>query len=233
VTAAQCARCPQVGALRRGLCNTCYRRDARAGLVVSSRVDPAAAQAHLVALHESGLGNRKIGELTGLETVNVWKIRTGKRKWISSWSRDAILSVPVPERDPELIAHRELCLAGMRDEYVSAQRGYRHRARVKFQRRRQILQKERRDAAARRKVRLERAERERDWWLHGAPAAAPPTTSPVAALSRALRDVRCGDCEQPRCVCVDEIFDDTAWLRALADHDDVLAVPAVQQRWAA
>jgi hypothetical protein len=36
---------------------------------------------------------------------------------------------------------------------------------------------------------------------------------------REIRDVRCGDCEQPRCVCVDEFVDDTAWIPILADHD--------------
>ena len=31
--------------------------------------------------------------------------------------------------------------------------------------------------------------------------------------------MRCGECDQPRCVCVDDdfYFDDTAWLRNLAD----------------
>lgn len=41
----------------------------------------------------------------------------------------------------------------------------------------------------------------------------------AARLARAVRDARCGDCEQPRCVCADEPFDDIAWLPGLADHD--------------
>lgn len=39
-------------------------------------------------------------------------------------------------------------------------------------------------------------------------------------LVREVLDVRCGDCEQPQCVCVDHEFDDVAWLPSLADHDD-------------
>jgi hypothetical protein len=63
--------------------------------------------------------------------------------------------------------------------------------------------------------------------------AVPQGVAVETSQVRRVRDVRCGDCEQPQCVCVDGFYDDTAWLRNLADHDAPVAAVAVPERWAA
>ncbi|GJJ24128.1 hypothetical protein [Mycolicibacterium mageritense] len=118
--------------LRRGLCHACYERARRAGVITSTRVSALPARVHLAQLLGAGWGYRRIAAATGIDRTVLRFIITG-RETIAATTSAAILAVEIPDPDAAAIAHRELCAAGERGEYISPQRKYRH-ARAQYRR---------------------------------------------------------------------------------------------------
>jgi transcriptional regulator with XRE-family HTH domain len=118
----QCRRDRQQ--LRRGLCHACYERARRSGDIRSNLVDATPAKAKIAELVAAGWGQRRIAKQAGVSRSMLMWIMRG-RTTIAAKTCDAICALEA-EPDPAAIAHRALCEAGMRGDYVSPQRKYRH-----------------------------------------------------------------------------------------------------------
>lgn len=116
-----CRKCnrPQID-LRRRLCGACYQR-ARRKPDFHGWADAGPVRAHLQALHASGLGQRAIAKLAGIDRTQIRNITVGRRaqdkthagpaRFCHPNTAAAILAIPVPEPDRTAIAHRELRVA--------------------------------------------------------------------------------------------------------------------------
>lgn len=110
--------------LRRGLCHACYEKGRRGGEIRSSLVDAAPAKVKIGELLAAGWGQRRIARESGVDRSMIRWIMLG-RTTVAAKTCEALCALEA-QPDPAAIAHRELCVAGMRGDYVSPQRKYRH-----------------------------------------------------------------------------------------------------------
>lgn len=109
--------------LCRGLCHTCYERARCSGELRSNLVDATPAKIKIAELLDAGWGTRRIAQQAGVDRRLVRGIMAGRAR-IAAKTRAAVCALDA-EPDPAAIAHRALCEAGVRGDYVSPHRKYR------------------------------------------------------------------------------------------------------------
>lgn len=83
-------------------------REARGGRKCG-RVPASVAVEHLDRLSESGLGVKRVGDLTGITYQSLQRIRNSNRKFVFADTAHRILSVPVPP-NPHVLAAAGRCI---------------------------------------------------------------------------------------------------------------------------
>lgn len=107
--------------LRRRLCGTCYQRARKRAIKrgeFQGWVDSGPVREHLLALHATGMGQRRIAELAGVDRSQVRNLTVGRRaqdkthdgpaRFCHPRTAGSILAIPIPEPDPKAIEWREL-----------------------------------------------------------------------------------------------------------------------------
>jgi len=95
----------------------------------SDLVDATEVKAKIAELRDYGWGTRRIAKSAGIDRSLVQDVLRGQAT-ITAKTRDAICALHA-QPDRAAIAHRALCEAGMRNQYVSPRRKHRRTAREK------------------------------------------------------------------------------------------------------